>query len=455
MVKIDYSLFCSLVAAGPSKSVIFKIECNALQNITADNGELARDIIALANNHGNKGYIVIGVSVNREFKSVTNPNLTEERLRGFCRAAIFPEPIVSLLRLDLGYEGVQPEHQGKTFVMIRVGPHFVGVFRFHQDFVDFGASVCFQKNQVWVRRQIGSAPPVLALASPEEIKQLFDSNNIPEGLMDVENKVSHLTKRDTHSSNMEITKIPQNYARTPWERAFPMILKEMAHLARKAGGRLFSSEDPFNTETGLVHHLVLPVNQNPLIFRALVTDKCTDRNQVHDLAGRFLTFEHGLFLISLGPIEAEALAPGYFKSQKSWGWFFTGPFGQSGFQDKKFQVFLPTPIMKQLGPVEICGIALANIQTDQILQQFWSEMQVALNQDGALKQALDLSYSKILTALSFYLREGCPRPASKNILPKKLLANEIYDPEQYGEILMVKQPAVYDAIIKMLKKLRL
>jgi hypothetical protein len=158
-------------------------------------------------------------------------------------------------------------------------------------------------------------------------------------------------------------------------------------------------------------------------------------------------------LITIGDIDAEALDPDYFRSRQSWGWFFSGPFGRS--QEKNFQVILPNQIKKQLGPVEISGIALTKIQTDRILHQHWDEMIRTLIDDGPVKQALDLSYNKILTALSFYLKEGCPRPASKNIVPKQLLANEIYDPEQYGEVLMVRQPEVYDAIIKILQKLKL
>jgi len=475
VVKIDYAMFCCLVASGPSEAVIYKLESNALQNMTTENGELARDIIALSNQHGCKGYIVIGVSEGREYKSVTNPNLTEERLRGFCRAVISPEPIISLFQLNLGQEGVQPEHQGKTLVIIQVGPHFVGVFRFHQDFIDIGAGTCFRKNEVWVRRGTGSAPPNMALtnsglpfsaplssapttselASPEEIKVLLESKTIPAGLKDAENKAAHSNKPGAHSSLSGITRIPQNYAKTPWERALPMILKEIARLARKAGGRLFSSEDPFNIETTPIHHLVLFLNQNPLIFRVIVTDKCAGKNRVHELAGRYLTFEHGLFLLTIDPIEAEALDPGHFRSRQSWGWFFTGPFGRSSIKEKNFQVILPNQIMKQLGPVDISGIALANIQTDRVLHQYWEEMLQTLGEEGTIKQTLDLSYNKILTALSFYLKEGCLRPASKNILPKQLLSNEIYDLEQYGEVLMVKQTEVYDAVIKMLKKLKL
>ncbi|HEX3047268.1 MAG TPA: ATP-binding protein, partial [Bacillota bacterium] len=404
MIYIDYAMFSCLVAAGPSEAVICKLESNALQNITADNGELARDIIALANQRGCKGYIVIGVSENREFKSVTNSNLTEERLRGFCRAVIFPEPTVSLLRLNLGQEGIQPEHQGKTFVMIQVGPHLVGVFRFGQDFIDFGAGICFRKNEVWVRRGTVptapvtellapkapisrppiSAPPISALASPEEIKGLFEIHNIPSG-----DKSTHSDKPGAHTSLPGITRIPQNYTKTPWERAFPLILKEVARLARKSGGRLFSSEDPFSIEAAPLHHLVLFVNENPLIFRLIVTDKCAGKNRVHDCAERFLTFEHGLFLITIGGIESEALDPSQFRSSQSWGWFFSGPFGRS--KEKNFQVILPNQILKQLEPVNISGIALTNIQTDQVLHQHWDEMIRTLNEDDTVKQALNLS----------------------------------------------------------------
>jgi hypothetical protein len=446
VITIDYPQFCQLIDAGENEAVICKLETN--------NAELARDIASLANIRGRNGYIVIGVGISgglRQYQSVANPNLTEERLQGFCKTAIFPEPMVRLFKISLGTDGVHPDHQGKTFMVIQVGPQLVGIYRLNQDFIDYAKGICFRKNEVWVRRQT-----ISVLATPEEIRGLFDAKVIPVVGETLSKDRAALSGKPAEKSAIStLTRKVQNYGKMPYERAFPAILKEINRLAIGAGGKLYSGGDPLNKETTPIHQLVLPLNGNPIILRVMLIDRCTGWNQVAEYTRRYLAFEHGILMIVVGDMTLESLESCPIKLQQSWGWFFTGSFWHPGLKDRDLNIILPLPIMEQLGQIDFSGIALANIQTDKILHQFWDEMIVTLKRDVAVSQAVELSYIKIMTVLSYYLKEECPRPASKNYIPKKLLANEIYDPEKYGEMLLVKQPHVYNAIVKLLEKTKI
>lgn len=405
----------------------------------------------MANIRGRNGYIVIGADITgglRRFQSVANPNLTEERLQAFCKAAVFPEPVIRLFKLSLGTDGIHPDHQGKTFMIIQVEAQVAGVFRLNQDFIDFAKGICFQKNEVWVRRQT-----VSALATPEEIKGLFDAKVSPVAgeIVSKDGTVLSGKPADKPAIFNLIRKV-QNYERLPYERALQAVVKEVSHLAAKAGGKLYTGEDFFNKETAPIHHLVLPLKGNPMILRVILADKCTGRNKVAEYTRRYLNFEHGVLMIVVGDMAPEALEFCPVQLKQSWGWFFTSPFWPHGLKERNSEMILPLPVTEQLGRIDSCGMALANIQTDKILDQFWDEMMDTLKRDEAVSQVLELSYIKITTALSYYLKEECPRPANKNYIPQKLLANEIYDPVKYGEMLLVKQPHIHKAIVKMLEK---
>jgi hypothetical protein len=438
------------------------LDSNALHNDTAENAELARDIIALANNRDTAGYILIGVSsAHRQVKSITNSDFTEPRLRAFCKTVIFPEPIVDLTRLNIGNEATAPEHRNKSFVVIQVGPQPVGVFRFNRDLIDNNRHVHFLQNEVWIRRN-----SISVLAPPEAIRNLFENKVTPKtanltSQPPLEKDSSPLNaspQSDPLESESPIMILPRkipNYSKMPYDRVFAAVLNELNHLALKAGGKLYTDEDPLNKESSLIHQLVLPVNGNPIILRVLLIDKCTSRAQVLEYTRRYLTFEHGAFLVVVGDISKEALENCHVLMKQPWGWFFTGEFWHSGLKEKDLNLILPQKVKEQLGLIDSLGFGLANVLTEKVLHHSWNEMLTTLKQNEDIKKIVELNYLKIITALSFYLKEGCLKPAAKNYLPKTLLANEIYDPDKYGNIMLVKQPDIYEAIIKLLEKIKL
>ena len=160
---MEYRAFIDLLKKGENNTVDFKIQCEAFErdNITAK-AELAKDICALANNGNVTSYIIIGVSDNgKSFKSVTNKNLTDDRLQDFCKKTIFPPPKVKIIKKQ--WERANPAHKGIEFTIIQVGPHIGQTFRISKDFIDYNKRVCHRRNEVWIRRNATSD-----LATPEE-----------------------------------------------------------------------------------------------------------------------------------------------------------------------------------------------------------------------------------------------------------------------------------------------
>lgn len=164
--------FEKMLQGGETDRVEFKIECLAFQPKCPDaesaKAELARDVCALANNRPGPSFLVIGVADNgQDFKSVTNPELTDENLQAFFREAVSPPPRVKLASVELGPS--RGRHAGKRCVVIQIGPHEHQVFRLNRDFISPHNSPTktryhFRRNEVWIRR--GATTD---LASPEEV----------------------------------------------------------------------------------------------------------------------------------------------------------------------------------------------------------------------------------------------------------------------------------------------
>jgi uncharacterized protein YjbI with pentapeptide repeats len=164
---MDYKKFQQLLMGGEKSNVDFKIECFAFNSRSdAPKAELAKDICAMANN-SKSSYLIIGVSDDgNDFRSVQNANLTEEYIQDFCKTAISPHPKVKVYRKKWGHQAL-PEHLGKEFVIIQIGPHIQQAFHFAKDFINYSEKFCYRRNEVWIRRG-----RISDIATPEEIVKL-------------------------------------------------------------------------------------------------------------------------------------------------------------------------------------------------------------------------------------------------------------------------------------------
>lgn len=177
---MTYVEFQKFLDGGETEHVDFKIECHAFEpgspESDAAKAELAKDVCAMANNRDGPSYLIIGVANNgRDFKTVTNPGLTDENLQTFLKESVSPPPRIRLVSIDLPASTAQ--HAGKRCVVIQIGPHSNQVFRLNRDFISPHNSTTklryhFQRNQVWIRRGATSD-----LASPEEITALSSVGN--------------------------------------------------------------------------------------------------------------------------------------------------------------------------------------------------------------------------------------------------------------------------------------
>ena len=185
---MNYAKFRELLRDGETATIDFKIQADAfLHSDIATKAELAKDICALSNNGNVASYVIVGVSDDgKHFKSVTNKNLTDDRLQDFCKKAIFPPPRVRLQRET--WAKALPAHRSKEFVIIQVGPQPRQVFRLAQDFVDYKANVCLRRNEVWIRRNATSD-----LATPEEIVRLAAGQPIRENPEDTQKQAERET----------------------------------------------------------------------------------------------------------------------------------------------------------------------------------------------------------------------------------------------------------------------
>lgn len=166
---MDYKKFRLLVKEGEKSNVDFKLESHAFNtNAQGPNAELAKDICAMSNNGNMSSYLIIGVSDDtKSFRSVENPNLTDENIQSFCKTAIFPPPKIKIHRKKWS-RGTLAEHKEIEFVVIQIGPHAKQAFHLARDFIAYKEKICYRKNTVWIRR--GTTTDI---ATPEEISELY------------------------------------------------------------------------------------------------------------------------------------------------------------------------------------------------------------------------------------------------------------------------------------------
>ena len=393
---------------------------NALNQSAPDDAELAREIIALANN-GDPGYILIGVSKDgSEFFDVANPALTDQGLQEFCERYIDPVPQVRLERCKWE-DAADEDLRGITMVVITVGPQWQRCFRFNRDIIDFRVECCHRKNEVWIRRDTENGSAVTVPATPEEIKNLLEAKVKPAP------RVPRGTYKD--------------YTHLPFDILLADILDELDEAVTKIGGKLVSDKDPFSRENGsLWHHLVLPVNGYPMVLRLLVIEKCVTKNDYEIFCRRFLTLQHGVLLIALGEIKPDVLPGVPVKVEESWGCFFTGPYLHPGLRMYNLEMPVPRDLEEKLGDPDSMGFALAKITGNRDLRKKLEALLATLSERQDYQQLVRANQIRINAILSWYLKESCPRKADKSFIPKQLLANEIWEPKRYGRVLLIRQP---------------
>jgi hypothetical protein len=422
---LDYQDFCRLLDNGATQNCIFKKECKAFSGSLKDETELAKEIIALSNNETAVNYIIIGVSDDGSCRSVDNRNLTDDNLQNFCKENIAPIPVVKLKQYTW-QDATEDNHKNKIFVIIKVEAQARQCFRFNQEFINTKEQCFIRNGEVWVRHDTETY-----FATPEEIKKLFEKKLI--------NKSPH--------------KI--NYANLPYAIALPYILDELEQLVTKAGGKICSDTDPFIVRGGpsIFHHIVIPMNGKPLLLRVVPVEKCIERGQISTFSNVYLTFEHGILLISLGEVAETATDWSQSNSKENWGWFCTHEFWHPGLKERNLYIPLSEELKPIVGdPSSLCFV-FANTTTNESLRHSWAELLSSLNTQSDLIETIETNRSKINIATASYLAEGCPLPTNKKFQPKTLLGNEVWDPKKYGQVLLNRQPELCNSLRNLVDKM--
>jgi hypothetical protein len=423
---LDYQQFHRFLESGETASCIFMKDCEAFNGSLIDDAELVKHIIALANNETAMNYIIVGVSSDCEYKSFDNRNLTDDTLQNFCKESIAPSPIV---KLDCyTWEDANDDIlKGKIFVVIQVQSQARQCFRFNQEFYNPQKNCYFKKGEVWVRHNTNTV-----FASPEEIKKLFEKKQI--------NQLSH--------------KI--DYTNFPYATTLPYILDELEQLVSKVGGKICSDIDPFIVRGGpsLFHHIVIPINGKPLLLRIVPVEKCVKKGQIDTLNNIYLTFEHGMLLISLGNVSETAADLSRSKLDAPWGYFCTHQYWHSGLKERKLDIPLSEVLKPIVGdPSSLCFV-FANVANSEILSSSWTSLITALQTEADLIQTIATNTDRINTITASYLKEGCPLPTNKTFKPKNLLENEMWTPEKYGNVLLNRQPEICNALQYLVDKMK-
>lgn len=133
MTEINEKFIETLIKKGESTDVDFKLKLNLESK--SDKAEFAKDIIALANTTQEKGYLIIGVSNNKEIVGIEL--LSEEKLQQICYHYISPKVNLSCSLLnykDKRLGVIEIDSHGKPFEISRD----VSNLKQHDVFIRFG-----------------------------------------------------------------------------------------------------------------------------------------------------------------------------------------------------------------------------------------------------------------------------------------------------------------------------
>ncbi len=287
---MEYAKFKRLLQSGEGPTIDFKVSCDAFKaKNRAARAELAKDVCAMCNNGNVASFMVIGVSNDRkQFHSVQNPNLTDDALQDFCKKSISPPPRVKLERVR--WTRADPQHAGKDFVIIQIGPQARHAFSLAQDFMLYEDRTCYRKNEVWIRRGATSD-----LATPEEACRLLKGQ-------------PPLESDDVGQSRM--------YDRLPRSEQRQAMLADLADLVQEIGGRMKEER------------LVMPLGGVQHVWRVRTVVDFSNELGWSGYRSSGWSYEHAcLFLVQSSVTKSQLTHGGgaELRFRTSWGWYLHIP----------------------------------------------------------------------------------------------------------------------------------
>jgi hypothetical protein len=396
---MKYAEFQRLVGLGENQFVDFKIECHVFArepDSEKAKAELAKDICAMANNGSRVSYLLIGVSDDgRHLKSVTNQNLTDDRLQAFCKDVIDPPPSVKV-RVCMTPSSAEPK--GQRLIAIQIGPNPRHAYRLNRNLIDLGNSdprlrYCFRCNEVWIRRGATSD-----LATPEEIVRLMGRAKIAK------------------SETEDIESV--DFSRLETKQQLP----EMSSAAKTFFTELGYAVEDIYTKTPLrgredsqliAFRVVIPLGSQRFVFRCVVHRVLTSAFPMIYSVGSQWQYEHGMFILLMDSVSKKAF-PFRMSQNLPEPWGFFSKIEVATWNLDRVPLYVRT--FKQLSPAELFPlnfdqanlsiVTLARCKSSQQLRERLAEACTFLRTDATARTLIEGSGDALNSGLQALVREG-------------------------------------------------
>jgi hypothetical protein len=406
----------------------FKIICQAFSKDASANAELAKDIIAFANNGAYKSYIIIGVSDDRcSFRSVENTALIgskgNDNLQRLCHEYIYPMP--NIVKKDEIYKCIDGKEV--KLVIIEIGPNPNICFRFAKDIIDYGKKICFKKNEVWLRHEATSD-----LASPEEIARILGrkikakDEELNQGT-DYERVYENDYRKCISNDLKPLIDI------VSYEKMYPEVI---------AGFRIQLS--------GRIAYLRLHI-MNETKKKASVFDRQLYLAYMYSGTGTIIDqLHHGYLVISKSSAPRIALEGFDLKIQLGkWGWFCVKEdmrfyVNQEGFELPK----------KEYQKKPIFCVVLCNVTNTQVLFNRWNDMLHTIESDGQIIEQINRIINITNKQIKTWTEFDCCERSDKHYFGNKPQLKDktvFIDEKNFGAVIMKKNRSMVIKINKFMK----
>lgn len=423
-MEISYKKFCELLERGENQYIDFKIKSNVLNKSERDNAEFLKDIIAFSNNGNKTNFLLIGVSDDKaKFESVDNLMLLDrkasEKIINLCKENIQPIPVIDVFILEWPKsKEIRNEHQGKKFVVIKIGPQRRQCFRFSKDYINYKEGYAYRRNQVWVRR--GSTSD---LATPEEIKLLIEG------------------KEDGDKINIE----KNDYERVP-NRYEENVIKDLIKFF-KDKNIIYKYNDKEGVLVG-----EFEIKSLNIFLLVIVLNKVNDLNVLNIVLKR-KEFSHGVLIISKDAISSKSS----FKRtnsiyEKGWGYFSYYTTRTASFKENNILI----PYQKEVS-LKSLFLIIDRVKTNTDLFNKLDRMIKSIDKQEDIFNFFDQVNSEYKKLLKQWYKDGCPLSSGYyygNNSSIKLKKDEYLSPRKYPNMILKNQPKIKDEIQGLLKRLK-